>query len=129
MLTSEDPNNNRVVGSVHSFRWPPRSSTRRAQTIDDERRIAPKKSMRLSLERLDCLGFDSSVDTWSFQATRAKASIVGRHCPRKDLLYGQLPCRFRASLKNSYHRQPIVSVRYPPIGPPRLLPVVAAMFT
>jgi hypothetical protein len=88
MLTSEDPNNNRVVGSVHSFRWPPRSSTRRAQTIDDERRIAPKKSMRLSLERLDCLGFDSSVDTWSFQATRAKASIVGRHCPRKDLLYG-----------------------------------------
>jgi hypothetical protein len=31
--------------------------------------------------------------------------------------------------ERSYHRHPMVSVSYPPIGPPRLLPVVAAMLT
>lgn len=53
---------------------------------------------------------------------------MGGHCPKKDLLFLS---RLRVGIAReiTYHRHPTVSVRKPPMGPPKLRPDVAAMFT
>ena len=54
--------------------------------MEMERRMAPRKSMRFSLEACEDLGRVQELGTDSFQATSVRANIVGGHCPRNDLI-------------------------------------------
>jgi hypothetical protein len=74
------------VGCEKGIRWPARSRTRRPQTMEMERSMAPRKSMRFSLETCEDLGRVQELGTDSFQATSVRANIVGGHCPRNDLI-------------------------------------------
>lgn len=97
--------------------------------METDKRIAPRKSIRRSLVSWECLGYSSRSGTWSFQITRVRARRVGGHCPRKDLWGIRIFGIVTFGKGGVYHRHPTVSVRKPPMGPPRLLPDVAAIFT
>jgi len=49
------------------------------------RNMAPRKSIRRSIDRDDLSEVIARLGTWSFQATSARANKVGGHCPRKVL--------------------------------------------
>jgi hypothetical protein len=73
---------------------------------------APMKSIRRSFEGLP-FGWGGSVEKWegSFKATRKMARSIRGPWPTKD------------------QRQPMVSARKPPRGPPMLRPRVATTLT
>jgi hypothetical protein len=84
-LTNEPPSKSIIVGSVQGFLFPPRSSTKRPQTTESDRKIAPRKSTRHILSKWDCFEQWASFEILSLQCTRASATNVGGTCPRKDL--------------------------------------------
>lgn len=98
--------------------------------MDTERKIEPRKSMRHNFEKCDCLLLACCGEMSSFQITNIRARIVGGHCPKNDLKDRLVRTVYaKGYARVCYHRHPTVSVKKPPIGPPKDLPVVAAILT
>lgn len=121
------PSETKISGCDHGILEPPTSIGRRKVNISTANRNEPRKSI---LAR-EFVGLPSSLGP---PALLERVAELGPETG-DDLLFGKYkpqstaPRRKIGAWPKNDHRQPIVSARNPPRGPPALRPTVAARFT